>query len=81
VPAQAKSMATAHGDGQADVAGTSFGVPGEPREGDKASRVAALDSLEFDPEDVRVSRGDTVTLRLNSWSLASHMNFFPLQAV
>jgi plastocyanin len=43
------------------VAGTSFGVPGEPREGDKTIRVAALDSLQFDPEDIGVSRGDTVT--------------------
>jgi uncharacterized cupredoxin-like copper-binding protein len=50
-----------HGDAHGDAAGKSFGVPGEPREADATIRVAALDSLEFDPGDVRVLTGDTVT--------------------
>lgn len=62
-----------HGGGDAPHMSTeAFGSAGDPDETDRTVAVATLDSLEFDPEELEVEVGDTVTFEVTNEGSTDH---------
>lgn len=62
------SLGACGGHEDHDVGGSSFGggAPSDPMDPDRTVEVEALDTLRFDPSDIEVSVGETVTFSVTN---------------
>lgn len=59
--------------GQGQMGGDAgFGKPGNPSKATRTIEVRALDSLRFEPADLRVHKGETVTIRITNTGQTMH---------